>query len=97
MEVWAAEISAIDKEELVAQGFAGAFRFTHESAYVADACFCVHVHYLSHYGGAQKVLDAEFEGAAGLNHMDVFAVVGKGECDIGPCDGYALEFFHNMP
>ena len=96
VEVGAAEISAVNKEELVPQGLFGTFRLAHESAQVADGGFRVNVHDFSHHAGAQEVLDAEFERPSRFHHVDIPSVMGKGESYVRPCYCHTLEFFHNV-
>ena len=96
MQVGAAEVSAIHEEKLVAKGLFGAFWFADISAQRSDAGFGRNVHDIAHNGGAQEVLDAEFETFGGLYHVDVPAVVGEGEGNLGPGEGHALELFHDV-
>ena len=96
MQVGAAEIAAVHEEELVAQGLAGAFGPSHIAPQGGDAGFGADVHDVSHDGGPQEVLDAEFITFGGLYHMDVPAVVREREGNVGPGEGHALELFHDV-
>ena len=97
VEVGAAEVSAVDKEELVAKGLFGAFRAAGVSAEGGDGCIGLNVHYVPDNCGAQEVLDTEFEAFGGLYHVDVTAVVGEGEAYVRAGEGDPLEFLNYMP
>ena len=92
----AAEVSAVDKEKLVSQGFAGALRLADIPLQRGNGGLGRYVHKLADKGGPQKVLDAEFMALGGLHHMDVLAVVGKGEGHVLPGEGHPLKLFHNV-
>ena len=97
VEVGAAEISAIDKEKLVAEGLPGALRLSHVAAEGRDGGIGRYIHDISHNTGSQQVLDAEFVALGGFHYMDILAVVGEGKANVRPGEGHTLELFHNMP
>ena len=92
----AAEITPVDKEKLVSQGFAGAFRLADIPLQRGDGSLGRYVHELADEGGPQKVLDAEFMALGRFYHMDVFAVVGKGEGYVRAGEGHPLKLLHNV-
>ena len=75
VQVGAAEVSAVHKEELVAQGLAGAFGLSYITAQGGDAGIGPDIYQATDKRGPQQVLDAEFMAFGGLHHVDVLAVV----------------------
>ena len=96
MEVGAAEIAAVDEEELVAEGLPGAFRPAGETVEAEEGGLRRDVHDIAHHRRAQQVLDPEFQGLGRFEDADVAAVVAEGESGVGPGQGHAGVFFEDV-
>ena len=97
VQVGAAEVAAVHKEELVAQCLAGAFRLAYIAPQGGNGRGGLNVHELANQPRPQQVLDAELEALGGLDHMDLAPVVGEREGNVRSGERHALELFHNVP
>ena len=61
VEIRAAEIPAVDEEELVTESFPGLVWTAHVALHPDHGCLCGYVHHLAHDIVAQEVLDSEFQ------------------------------------
>ena len=96
VQVRAAEIAAVDEEELVPQRLFRRLGPAHEAVDPDQGGIGLDVHHLAHELRAQEVRHAELEGLGLLQDMDVAAVVREREGDFGPGEGHALELLQDV-
>ena len=92
MEIGAAEITSIDEKELVTQGFAGLVGTAYEAGDVHDRGLDGQVHGFGSGCGSHNVLNSEFYGFCGLEHIDFPFVVDKFQGYLRASEGKVLEF-----
>ena len=88
VQVGAAEIPPVYKEELVAQGLARRVRPAHKAAHAHDGGLGGDIHQLAGHGRPHQVLDAELQRLGLAQHKEVFLVMGKGKGNVRPRKGH---------
>jgi len=96
VQVGTPEIAAVDEEELVPQGLLRGFGPAHEAVDPDDGGIGLNVRHFPDDGASEKVHHPEFQGFRRFEDMDVPAVVDKGEGDVRPGEGDALELLHDV-
>ena len=96
MQVRAAEISAVDKEILVAQSLSCGIRTAGEAIDAYHGSLCLYIDNLICDIGSKHILYPEFQGLGRSQDIYILAIVGEGESDIRTCEGYADELRDDM-
>ena len=92
MEIRALEDAAVDEEILIAKALLRCIRTADEAG---DGCYrCVrrYVHHVVCHMASEHILYPELQGLGRSEHIDVLAVVGKGEACVGTGKGDSCEF-----
>ena len=96
VQVGAAEIAAVDEEELVAQGLAGCVGPADESRDAHEGGLCLDVHQFPDDIRAQQVLRPVFQRLGRLQDIEVASVVRQREGDVGTGQRDAREFLDDV-
>ena len=96
VQVGAAEIASANEEILVSEGLAGAFRASDETVYTDHRGIGGDVNHFAHHVPAKQIHDSELQRLGLLQHVDLAAVVGQRERNVGTRDRHAGELLNDM-